>query len=260
MSETSLPPFRGWGNIIPLSEGTFTIDKTKLFVPFDDDKHELNERAPGSLLVEVQPFVIVTEKDVLLLDTGLGFINKNGVPQIHQNLLDAGIKPESITKVLMTHLHKDHAGGVSVEDKLTGYSSLSFPLATYFVQQREIDFAFEKGFPSFIKEELMALLDASNVVLLNDDTGVIDNYIQYEVTSAHSPFHQVFWIKENNETIFFGGDDAPQLQQMKHRFIAKYDYDGKKCMELRKKWWEQGQQEKWTFLFYHDVKNPIHKF
>jgi hypothetical protein len=106
----------------------------------------------------------------------------------------------------------------------------------------------------------MALLDASNVVLLNDDAGVIDNYIHYEITSAHSPFHQVFWIKENNETIFFGGDDAPQLQQMKHRFIAKYDYDGKKCMELRKKWWEQGQKEKWTFLFYHDVKNPVYKF
>jgi hypothetical protein len=90
--------------------------------------------------------------------------------------------------------------------------------------------------------------------------GIIDNYIHYEITSAHSPFHQVFWIKENNEIIFFGGDDAPQLQQMKHRFIAKYDYDGKKCMELRRKWWEQGQQEKWIFLFYHDVKNPVYKF
>ena len=106
----------------------------------------------------------------------------------------------------------------------------------------------------------MALLDASNVVLLHDDSGIIDNYIHYEITSAHSPFHQVFWIKENNEIIFFGGDDAPQLQHMKHRFIAKYDYDGKKCMELRRKWWEQGQQEKWTFLFYHDVKNPVYKF
>jgi hypothetical protein len=33
---------------------------------------------------------------------------------------------------------------------------------------------------------------------------------------------------------FFGGDDAPQLQQMKHRFVAKYDFDGKKAMELRR--------------------------
>lgn len=245
--------------IIPLSEGTFTIDKTKLFVPFDEKKHELQERPAGSLLVEVQPFVVITEKDVLLLDTGLGF-EKNGAMQIHQNMRDAGIDPGSITKVLLTHLHKDHAGGVSREDKLTSLSSLSFPNATYFVQQREIDFAFEKGFPSFISNELTALRDASNVVWLNEYAGLIDNYINYEVTAAHSPYHQVFWIREKDEVIFFGGDDAPQLQQMKHRFIAKYDYDGKKCMELRKQWWERGAKEKWTFLFYHDVKNPIYRF
>jgi len=245
--------------IIPLSEGTFTIDKTKLFVPFDEDQHELQERPVGSLLVEVQPFVVITERDVLLLDTGLGF-SKNGMMQIHQNLKDARIDPDSITKVLLTHLHKDHAGGVSKEDKLTSLSSLSFPNATYFVQHREIDFAFEKGFPSFIPDELAALKDASNVVLLNEDSGVIDKYINYEVTAAHSPYHQVLWIKENDEIIFFGGDDAPQLQQMKHRFVAKYDHDGKKAMELRRKWWEQGKSEKWTFLFYHDVRNAIWNF
>ena len=246
--------------IKPLSEGTFTIDKSKLFVPFDEEKHELQERPVGSLLVEVQPFVVITEKDILLLDTGLGFTNKNGILQIHQNLLDAGIEPKTVTRVLMTHLHKDHAGGVSKEDKILGHSFLSFPDATYFIQKKEIDFAFEKGFPSFITEELTALRDASNVVLLNDDTGVIDNYIHYQITGAHSPYHQVFRIKENEDTIFFGGDDAPQLQQMKHRFIAKYDFDGKKCMELRKQWWQQGEKERWTFLFYHDVKNPVFKF
>jgi glyoxylase-like metal-dependent hydrolase (beta-lactamase superfamily II) len=246
--------------IIPLSEGTFTIDKTKLFVPFDEDKHELQERPVGSLLVEIQPFVVITEKDVLLLDTGLGFTNKEGKLQLHQNLLNAGINPGGITKVLLSHLHKDHAGGVSIEDKLTSLSSLSFPNAVYYLQQRELDFAFEKGFPSFIPAELTALKDASNIVLLNDDSGVIDNYIHYQTTGAHSPYHQVFWIKENNEAIFFGADDAPQLQQMKHRFVAKYDFDGKKAMELRRQWKEQGEKESWTFLFYHDIKHPVYKF
>ena len=59
--------------IIPLSEGTFTIDKTKLFVPFDQQSEDLQARAAGSLLVEIQPFVVMTAKDILLLDTGLGF-------------------------------------------------------------------------------------------------------------------------------------------------------------------------------------------
>jgi glyoxylase-like metal-dependent hydrolase (beta-lactamase superfamily II) len=184
---------------------------------------------------------------------GLGF-SKDGKMQLHQNLLDAGIQPSQVTKVLLSHLHKDHAGGVS-ED--TDHQKLTFPQATYYVQKRELDFAFEKGMPSFIPEELAALKDAGQVVFLNDDTGTISDYISYELTGAHSPFHQVFWIKENDETIFFGGDDAPQLQQMKHRFVAKYDYDGKKAMELRRLWWEKGQLEKWNFLFYHDIKTPI---
>jgi len=242
--------------IIPLSEGTFTIDKTKLFVPFDQDVHDLQQRPAGSLLVEIQPFVIITSKDILLLDTGLGF-EKGGEMQIHKNLTDAGINPSDITKILLTHLHKDHAGGVSMG---ANHHRISFPNAQFYLQERELKFAFEKGIPSFIPEELEILRSSKQVVFIKDDEGMIDDHIHYKITGAHSPYHQVFWIRENDKTIFFGGDDAPQLQQMKHRFVAKYDHDGKKAMELRRQWWEQGQQEKWTFLFYHDIKNPIIHF
>ena len=243
--------------IFPLSEGTFTVDKTKQFVPFDETKDKLQSRSAGSLLVEIQPFVVITSKDVLLLDTGLGFSDTNGKMQIHQNLLKNGIEPSSVTKVWLTHLHKDHSGGVSEN---ADHNKLNFPNAKYYLQERELNLAFEKGFPSFITEDLDALKNSSQVVLLKDNKGIIDSNIYYEVTSAHSPFHQVFWIKENSEIIFFGGDDAPQLQQMKHKFVAKYDFDGKKTMQLRQEWWQIGQKENWTFLFYHDVKNPIWQF
>jgi glyoxylase-like metal-dependent hydrolase (beta-lactamase superfamily II) len=242
--------------IIPLSEGTFTIDKTKIFVPFDVDSDDLQKRPIGSLLVEVQPFVIITSKDILLIDTGLGF-TVNGELQIHANLKANGIQPEQITKVLMSHLHKDHAGGVSKKDRL-GNFTLAFPNASYYVQKKEMNFAMDTGFPSFMTEEISALQDAANVVWLDGD-GEIDNYISYHVTSAHSPFHQVFWIRENDEILFFGGDDAPQLQQMKSKFVAKYDFDGKKCMQLRQEWWEKGRMDGWTFMFYHDIKTPVYK-
>jgi glyoxylase-like metal-dependent hydrolase (beta-lactamase superfamily II) len=243
--------------IIPLSEGTFTIDKTKLFVPFNQEEDSLKERPAGSLLVEVQPFVVITANDILLLDAGLGF-EKNGMLQLHQNIIDAGINPSEITKVLMTHLHKDHAGAVGIERDGLG-ARLSFANAKYYVQQKELALAFEKGFPSFITEELVCLQNNEQVQLLQGD-GFIDDYIEYKVTGAHSPFHQAFWIREEGKTVFFGGDEAPQLQQMKHKFAAKYDYDGKKAMELRQLWWAQGEKEKWTFLFYHDVKNPLWSF
>jgi glyoxylase-like metal-dependent hydrolase (beta-lactamase superfamily II) len=245
--------------IIPLSEGTFTIDKTKEFVPFDMAQDQLQSRPTGSLLVEIQPFVVITSKDILLLDTGLGFINNDGVLQIHQNLINNNINPLDVTKVLLSHLHKDHSGGVGKEDKALRKRIMSFPNAIYYVNKEELDHALAKGKPSYTPDDFRILHEADNVKFTDGD-GMIDDYIRYHVTGAHSLYHQVFWIVDEGKTIFFGGDDAPQLQQMKSRFVAKYDYDGKKCMELRKQWWQKGQEEKWTFLFYHDIKSPIVAF
>ncbi len=245
--------------IIPLSEGSFTIDTTKQFIPFNVEKDDLQQRPIGSLLVEVQPFCIVTKNDILLIDAGLGFSNTDGTLQIHQNLLDNNINPLDVTKVLLSHLHKDHSGGVSKEDKVLGQTFISFPNATYYVNKHEFDFAMAKGKPSFTPEEFKILSKADNVVFTEGD-GKIDNYIRYEVCGAHSPYHQTFFIEEDGQKVFFGGDVAPQYQQMKNKFIAKYDYDGKLCMELRQKWWQQGELEKWTFLFYHDIKTPVFNF
>jgi glyoxylase-like metal-dependent hydrolase (beta-lactamase superfamily II) len=244
--------------IIPLSEGAFTIDKTKLFIPFDVAKDDVQKRATGSLLVEVQPFAVITAEDILVLDTGLGF-EKNGVLQIHENLMQAGIDPAKVSKVLISHLHKDHAGGIARINKESGSRNPSFPNATYYIQKKELEYAFEKGFPSYITEELKCIKSFDKLVLL-DGNGVLDGYIRYELTGAHCPYHQVFWIVDGGETVFFGADVAPQLQQMKTRFVAKYDYDGKKCMELRQQWWQQGEKENWSFLFYHDIKTPVWKF
>ena len=239
--------------IIPLSEGSFTIDKTKVLVPFNEDTDNLHERPKGSLLVEVQPFCIKTGKDIILIDTGLGY-KKDRELQIHANLEANDIDPNDITKVLMSHLHKDHAGGVSLTHD---HTRLALPNAVYFVQKRELDFALGKGSPSFIPQEIEALQDSGQVHFLHDDKGTIDSSISYEHTGAHSPHHQVFWIREGNEVIFFGGDDAPQLQQMKVRYKTKYDYQPDKAMQLRQQWWQQGGDEGWTFLFYHDIKTPM---
>ena len=241
--------------IIPLSEGSFTVDQTKKFVPFQIDKDDLQQRPKGSLLVEIQPFAVITSKDILLLDTGLGFADENNQLQIHKNLLLNGINPHDVSKVLMSHLHKDHSGGIAFPDKNT----LSFKNATYYLNRQEWDFAFQKGFPSYVTVDFLCL-EGNKQLQFIEGNGTIDDYIHYEITGAHSPYHQVFLINEMNEKIFFGGDVAPQLQQMKNRFKAKYDYDGPKAMELRMKWWDEGEKEKWTFLFYHDIKYPTYKF
>jgi hypothetical protein len=73
--------------VFPLSEGAFTVDKTKVFVPFDTATENLMQPAwLGSMLVEIQPFAVITSKDVILFDAGLGYNDADGQLQLHNNL------------------------------------------------------------------------------------------------------------------------------------------------------------------------------
>jgi glyoxylase-like metal-dependent hydrolase (beta-lactamase superfamily II) len=242
----------------PLSEGSFTIDHTKVFVPFNSANEQLQDRPKGSLLVEIQPFVVVTNHDIILLDTGLGYFSNTGILQIHDHLMKIGIDPSSVTKVFMSHLHKDHAGGISYIHPIHKERFISFPYAKYYIQKREFELAMSGTSPSYLAEQVQILEDFSGVVWLEEEEGIIDHLIHYKITAGHSKYHQVAWIKENNKILFFGGDEAPQLQQMKSKFVAKYDLDGKRAMEWRQQWWQEGLIENWTFAFYHDIQYPTY--
>lgn len=233
--------------IIPLSEGTFTVGSDKLFAPFNLEKEELTDRPTGSLLVEVQPFVIINDQDIILLDTGLGFNHPDGNNHLVANLAEHNILPEDVTKILMSHLHKDHAGGLN---------PAIFYNAQIYIFKPELNFAFEKGIPSYFPLELEKINRADNIVFLEEPTGIIDGYINYYHTGAHSPEHIVYLIDDPDGPIFFGGDEAPQYKQVIMKYIAKYDYDGKKAMEWRAKWAAEGKENNWRFLFYHDIQKP----
>ncbi len=243
--------------IIPLSEGVFTIGHDKIFHPFDTEKDILTDRPTGSLLVEVQPFLLVTDKDVIVLDTGLGF-QVNGRLQIHQNLAQHGFQPEDVTKVLLSHLHKDHAGGMSFNDA-EGRLTPSFPEANYYIYKPEAEQAMNDRSRSYIPEEFSPVLHSEQVVWLEGETGKVDEQLSFTHSGGHSPQHIVFLYDDGRDKLFFGGDEAPQLKQMKIKYIAKYDYDGKKAMQLREQYAEQGRKDDWQFLFYHDVKIPVAK-
>lgn len=239
--------------VYPLSEGSFTVDQSKQFIPIDLSKEDMKTRSSGSLLVEIQPFLIQTSNDLILFDAGLGF-EEEGDLQLIRNIQKAGFNKTDITKLLMSHLHKDHAGGL----KALHENAPAFPEADYYIGKKEMELALSGDTTSYQASQYDFLKNHQRLNLL-PDSGQIDDYIHFETTGGHSLYHIVFWLKENDEIIFFGGDEAPQLSQMKHRYAAKYDYDGKRAMELRVKWWEEGRNEGWDFLFYHDVKNPVTK-
>jgi len=243
--------------VFPLSEGVFTIGHDKVFIPFDEYKHDLLSRSTGSLLVEIQPFLVQVKGHHILFDSGLGFKTPEGQLQIHSNLRSIGIEPSLIDMVILSHLHKDHTGGLLYTNEL-GVMEMSFPNATYYIGKQEFSYAMEKGLPSYKVEDFDSLKNSPHVEWL-DEKGSISDFISYETDGGHCPYHISFLIQGSGGPLFFGGDVAPQLKQLKTRYIAKYDFDGRRTMELRQKYAHKGKEEGWTFLFYHDVKTPYSK-
>jgi len=242
--------------IIALNEGTYYVSKQKEFNLVTDESRD--KKNPEDLTMAICPFLVITGNDVILLDAGSGF-TKDGQPIITTLLNQNGYNTGDITKVLMSHLHKDHIDGIG---QLTENGLISnFPNATIYMQQQELEFALTQAEShSFNPDILKELHTLPNLYLMNEEKGTVGDNIKFEVTGGHSPYHQVFWIKENNEIAFYGADNLPQRNYLKFHIAYKSDFDGKKAMELRQLWEQQATNEHWSVLFYHDVKNNVVKF
>jgi glyoxylase-like metal-dependent hydrolase (beta-lactamase superfamily II) len=242
-------------NLWTLAEGTYTVGSDKKFIPFDLEKDSLKDRL-ASLLVEIQPFLIKTSSGLVLLDTGLGYSNPSGKLMLHENIEKYGIDPLSISKVLLSHLHFDHIGGAVVKDKERYH--LSFPNATYYIQQGEYENAL-KGSSGSYHKDIIEFLSASGKLELLRGNGKINDEISYEITGGHTEYHQAFTVKSGSDTFFYGGDVLPDINQLMHRYAAKYDFDGKHSAAKRREFGERCAKLGSILLFYHSIKTPFCK-
>jgi glyoxylase-like metal-dependent hydrolase (beta-lactamase superfamily II) len=233
--------------VYTLHEGSYSVDISKKFVPFDPTKDNPKDR-PASLFIHVQPFLVKLKNELILLDAGLGYSNADGKLHLHENIKKAGFNPDDVSIVLMSHLHFDHSGGM-VHD-YNGKMELSFPDATYVMQRGEWETAFSSTSSSY-HTEIFDFIQRNAQIKLIEGSGQLTNEISYELTGAHCPFHQVFLIDDGEDKVFFGGDVLPEPEELIRKFIAKYDFDGRKAMELREEFGQKAVAENWKCLFYH---------
>lgn len=233
--------------VYTLHEGSYSVDISKEFIPFDPAIHNPKER-PASLFIHIQPFLVKLNNSLILLDTGLGYSNEHGNLYLHENIKKAGFNPDDIELVLMSHLHFDHSGGMV--HHINGKMELSFPNATYVIQRGEWEAAFSSTSSSYHTDIFEYLLRNADIKFI-EGSGQLTEEISYELTGAHCPFHQVFLINDGNNKVFFGGDVLPEPEELIRKFIAKYDFDGRKAMELRDEFGKRAAAEHWNCLFYH---------
>ena len=71
--------------VFTLHEGSYSVDATKKFIPFDPAKDNPKDR-PASLFIHVQPFLVKLGSQLILVDTGLGYSDENGKLHLHKNI------------------------------------------------------------------------------------------------------------------------------------------------------------------------------
>jgi glyoxylase-like metal-dependent hydrolase (beta-lactamase superfamily II) len=68
--------------------------------------------ADGSVFIPVNNFLIRRGGKVIMIDAGAGNTMQPTLGKLPANLRAAGVPPESVTHIVMTHLHPDHANGL----------------------------------------------------------------------------------------------------------------------------------------------------
>ena len=228
-----------------LPEGRFTVGFDKAFVP-----HEEGAPFPkATLFVSVCPFLVKTPSDVLLLDSGLGqWAQGRGVDFLLDGLARWGVAREQVTRVLLSHLHFDHAVGSIVS--VHGHWQPTFPNAEYVVQRGELDAPYGEESDDARSAFVPAVEDAGQLALV-EGSGFLTDAIEYVHTGGHTRDHQIFRLHTAGRTVVFGGDVLPAANQLGRRFLAKYDYDGAQSQNERTLLANEAAEHGHLLLFYH---------
>ncbi len=130
----------GTRDIFVLSDGHLVVPATLLAgnVPEGELRSFLTANALSQERVHfhINVALVKTGNDYVLIDAGSGGTWEPTAGRLADSLEAAGIKPEEIGTVVLTHAHPDHIWGLI--DELD--DSLRFPRARYVVGAREFDF------------------------------------------------------------------------------------------------------------------------
>ena len=184
------------------------------------------------------PTVVRAGEEVVLFDTGLS------AESITAPLASAGVSPEDITVVVITHMHGDHIGGLTGED-----GSPTFPNARYITGQVEYD-----AWAKMDNEGFMAKVEplADKIQFIGDGDSVVSG-ITSMAAFGHTPGHMAYMIES-------GGKQLALMADLANHYVwslgypkweVKFDMDKAKAAETRTRMFDMFTADKIPFVGYH---------
>src|SRR3989442_10828908 len=130
-------------DVIAVSDGTVGLGLTKELIqnakPGEVERLLARHFEKSPLDASVNAFLIQYENKLVLIDAGSSELVGPTAGKLPQSLRAAGVPPENITDIFVTHIHPDHTGGL-----MNGNTKV-FPNATIHINKREVDYWFNKS-------------------------------------------------------------------------------------------------------------------
>jgi glyoxylase-like metal-dependent hydrolase (beta-lactamase superfamily II) len=252
--------------IVVLSDGSTAFPSAFLLIGVDEDQRLEACRTYGMDPDAVESNMNCVYLNIggtkILFDTGAG-PTMPGCGNLLASLDAAGISPESIDRVIHTHLHLDHVGS-NVDE----HGEPVFPNARYYVGQTEWNFwsseanlaALERAelwnLPEF--EPAMAAVARRNVLALGErvevfpDDGHPAPGVQALPAFGHTPGHLAFKVDLGDEALYITGDLVLSPFHIDHHdWFPAVDLDPATAMESRARIFNRAASERALVSGYH---------
>ena len=252
-----------------VSDGTFLLDGGAMFGTIPKVLWERTNPADdrNRILMGLNCLLIRTPTENILVDTGLGtaydekFAFLYGVDKSQTDLLRslaaAGVQAVDIDKVILTHLHFDHAGGNCFQEE-AGEFKPTFPNAVYYINQGELAYAKEpdpRSSPSYLPYTWEPLEKRGQITLISGGEEVAPG-VTILSAPGHTPNHQAVKVQSGGLTACFLADLVPTPSHLKTHYIMGFDLDALTAMKNKEQVLKQARAENWLLIFEHssDIK------
>lgn len=201
----------------------------------------------GEAIMSIHTFVVESEGLRVLVDTCVGNDKPRPIPDWDRrsgpfldDLRRAGFPPESIDRVLCTHLHVDHVGW---NTRLEGDRFVpTFPNARYLIGRTEWEFwsrVPEDAFGPVLEDSVRPVFDAGLVDLVEGTERVTDE-VELLPTPGHTPGHVSVLIRSDGAEGVITGDLMHHPVQCAHpEWGSHFDTDREQALATRRAFLER---------------------